>query len=231
MNETAILLTATVAPHNIPYLSLTNVEERLSDYLCSMYCYIKFTKVKKIVFCDNSGFKFDYSKIVNLAYEHGKTLEVLTYDDNKNASIFGKGYGEGEIIEYALKNSKVLQNTPTFYKCTGRLFFPSFDLIEEKHRNEDLVFNINKEHKMAYTRLFKCTKELFYKYIQSAYKKADDSKDIILEQTCFEALSGLNLSQMEYGLTIGRAGGRGNIYDGYFNNEIIQKAEEILNHQ
>ncbi len=32
-----------------------------------------------------------------------------------------KGYGEGEIISYALNNSKYLKNSESFYKLTGGL--------------------------------------------------------------------------------------------------------------
>lgn len=227
--EAALLLTATVAPSkDVPYLTITDAYERLGDYICSMYCYIKQTKIKKIVFCDNSGFKFDYSEIVKIAKKHGKTLEIILYSDNGNASILGKGYGEGKIIKYAIENSTLLQNTPAFYKCTGRLFFSDFDLIVERHKNDGIAFNLDNKNQVVCTRLFKCSKDNYYKYIQKAYGLANDLKNLTVEKTCFDAIRGLEVPNINYGRVTGRSGGKGHMYDDFFSKEVIALAKKII---
>ena len=44
----------------------------------------------------------------------------------------GKGYGEGEIIEYALKNSAFLHSEREFIKLTGRITIENLDAIIRK---------------------------------------------------------------------------------------------------
>ena len=43
----------------------------------------------------------------------------------------GKGFGEGEILEYVYTHSRLLRLTDTFYKVTGGLFVRNFDLASE----------------------------------------------------------------------------------------------------
>lgn len=71
-----------------------------------MIAWIKLTSINTIVFCENSNTSYDFVKISELAKNEGKTLEVLVFDGNQGSYQYGKGYGEGRIIEDAINNSK-----------------------------------------------------------------------------------------------------------------------------
>ena len=107
---------------------------REQQYTDSILFYIGSAAIKKIVVCDNSG--FDYSKVERLsagAKQHGKEIEFLSFQGDKDKiKQQGKGYGEGEIMAYTLKNSRLLGEGSDFFKVTGRVIVLNIDRIASK---------------------------------------------------------------------------------------------------
>lgn len=123
-DDVVLLMTGCIAADtNQPYHKLNDWNERLDQYVAAIDFYIKESIFTKIVFCDNSNFKscvFNDFKI--FAESVGKQFEYLTFmGDAEKYSKGGKGYGEGEIIEYALNNSELICKAKSFVKVTGRL--------------------------------------------------------------------------------------------------------------
>lgn len=139
VNE-VLLVTAAINVESTPYISIRDKKERLLQYLTSLVAWIKLTNINTIVFCENTATDYDFQEIVEFAKSEGKTLEILIFNGNKKAQKYGKGYGEGEIIEYAIQHSYYLRNKVSFYKITGRLFIPEFDRIYGLHSNLANVF-------------------------------------------------------------------------------------------
>jgi hypothetical protein len=173
----ALLMTATINVANTLFAAINSPEERLFQYLCSLISWIKLTRIDTIIFCENSNTSYDFGKIIEFANNEGKTLEVLVFNGNQGAQRSGKGYGEGRIIEYALKKSKNLKDDVNFYKITGRLFVNNFEEIQQKHANTPNVFKIPAwgyekvpdylymENVSSILRPFKLTANLFRKYL------------------------------------------------------------------
>ena len=137
-----LLVTASIHIQNTPYVTVRGERERLAQYLTSLIAWIKMSNISTIVFCENSNTTFDFSKIIDFAESQGKVLEVLIFSGNQESQKYGKGYGEGRIVEYAIKNSRHLAGSVNFYKITGRLFVPEFNLIQQMHLAEPNVFDI-----------------------------------------------------------------------------------------
>ncbi|MBM0744686.1 hypothetical protein JOY44_24290 [Phormidium sp. CLA17] len=137
-----LLVTASINIKATPYVSITDKEERLLQYLIGLVSWIKLTNIKTIVFCENTNTPYDFSKIIEFASSQGKILEVILFQGNDGAQKYGKGYGEGKIVEYALENSQYLRDSVDFYKITGRLFIPEFNKIQQLHREISNVFKI-----------------------------------------------------------------------------------------
>ncbi|MBV8887332.1 MAG: hypothetical protein JO235_25510 [Chroococcidiopsidaceae cyanobacterium CP_BM_RX_35] len=55
---------------------------------------------------------------------------------------YGKGWGEGEIIEYAINHSKILNKSTRFYKVTGRLFVENFTQIHATYTKYPNLFRL-----------------------------------------------------------------------------------------
>jgi hypothetical protein len=107
-----------------------------------LVAWIKLSNIETIVFCENSNTDYDFSAITKFAKNEGKALEVLIFEGNQESQKYGKGYGEGRIVEYAIKNSKHLDRNTNFYKITGRLFIPEFNQIQCTHAHLMNVFKI-----------------------------------------------------------------------------------------
>jgi hypothetical protein len=121
-----VVLTATFAPGKTPFVAIRDETERKWQYCCALLCWLRDPRVEAVVFCENSGTTHDFSGFTDLARREGKRLEVLTFDGNAESAQLGKGYGEGRILEHALRHSGVLRDSPAFYKCTGRVYVENF---------------------------------------------------------------------------------------------------------
>ena len=102
-----LLITGTVQvdPH-MPCIAIADEDERFNAYIDTVMWAINETKFDKIVFCENSGYKFNLDIVDNEAKNAGKRFEYITFiADTDRVVKMGKGYGEGEIIDYALTNS------------------------------------------------------------------------------------------------------------------------------
>ena len=120
-----LLLTACINPNGMTMTALSDKEERREQYVKAINYYLKNTKFP-IVFTENSG--TDISTLFENAIKSGR-LEYLSFDGN-HAKERGKGYGECEIIQYALKNSTTIQSAKDkrIAKITGRLIIKNINI-------------------------------------------------------------------------------------------------------
>ncbi|WP_404790299.1 hypothetical protein [Altericista sp. CCNU0014] len=135
-----LVMTGTIRVGNTYSVAIKDPDERLFQYLCSLVSWIKFTSIEKIVFCENNNTSYDFKKLIRFAESEGKNLEILIFNGNDGARKYGKGFGEGTIMEYIVKNSRYFSQSKSFYKITGRLFVENFEEIRNKHAQFDNVF-------------------------------------------------------------------------------------------
>ena len=114
-----VVLTATVDPSvGKVHVVLDNKLERLNQYLENINNLISKSNFSHIVFCENSHYHHDYKSLVDLAHDHGKELEVLSFiGSNEIISVKGKSYGEAEILNYAVNNSIFLKDDNLQHVC------------------------------------------------------------------------------------------------------------------
>ena len=78
----------------------------------------------KIVICDGSN--YDFTPLIYDLFPNNR-IECLCFNNNRRAvALYGKGYGEGEIINYALERSKYLKESVFFAKCTSKLWVNNY---------------------------------------------------------------------------------------------------------
>jgi len=150
--------------------------------------------IKDIIVCDNSN--FDYSKCIGSeVIPDSKSIEFLCFlGDKDQISTKGKGYGEGEIVAYALKNSKLIQKgTKSFCKVTGRILLMNIDSIL-KSVNEDTNYfqrigmsPFNHLEKVD-TKFYHCTIDTFLTCLVNANKMVNDYEGYYLEHVYFHQL-------------------------------------------
>lgn len=125
-----LLLTGCINPNGMTMTALSNQEERKKQYVEAIHFYLSNTSFP-IVFSENSG--TDISLYFKKEIKSGR-LEYLSFSGNQNKEK-GKGYGECEIIQYALNNSKIIHfaKDKRIAKITGRLIIRNIKSIVRLH--------------------------------------------------------------------------------------------------
>lgn len=181
-----------VDPHSLPVLLITtavrsapSVNVRLRDSASRLEFtleglgeWLNMFPDLRIVVCDGSN--VDLTVLIREKWPTAN-VEVLHFqNDEKNVARFGKGYGEGQIIAFALKKAKLLRGAPVFMKCTGKLWVenlrdalaslptPNGFMIRQRPGDdgERAPFWID-------TRFFIVETRLFRKHLASAFRDVD----------------------------------------------------------
>ena len=180
------IITGTICPSaQMGQLVIQNEKQRLDQYVNGLKALIETEAFSKIVFADNSNYQGEaFLALESTANEHQVEMEILCFQGNtENACIHGKGYGEGEIMEYVFQHSELLKDETYFVKITGRLQIDNISRIVSKLRKTRTYFNIpNSTRRDIYdTRIYAMPKKLFETYFLKQYEKVMDNDGVYLE--------------------------------------------------
>jgi len=129
MGVAVLITTANNPPVGIPFLKMTNVAMRIITAKASVFFWAAHG-AKKIVIADATGGVLLSNEDILLLSQIGVEVEQISYHQNHDlVKLKGKGFGEGELLSFALENSKMLKNESNFFKCTGKIFCRNFDKI------------------------------------------------------------------------------------------------------
>lgn len=226
-----VVMSATFRADATPVLVVREEHERRLQYLCALVAWAGPARVRRIVFAENSNTSFDFSPVVRLLERAGKEVEVLVFDGNKEAARLGKGYGEGEILEYVYRNSRLLHVSPAFYKVTGRLFVSNFDEVAATTTSLE-AFRMKRwkdgRPSKAITSFFKCSREVFETRLRDAYRQVNDEDGQRIEQVYFRQLSDVNVG--DFGvkpIMVGQHASTGKMYEPY-DDDVVRMARSLL---
>jgi hypothetical protein len=198
--------------------------------MCALVSWARTRRVRRIILGENSNTRFDFSRVVEYLEAAGKEVELLIFDGNKESSRFGKGFGEGEILERVYRHSRLLRDTDTFYKVTGRLFVRNFDAVsdstESRHAFRRKYGKPGNPSKVD-TTFFKCGLDLFESRLLHAYHQVDDAKRMFIEHMYFNQLSETDAG--EFSLRpelVGQQASTGKVY-GQYDEEVVRTAEAM----
>src|SRR5437773_6185066 len=240
MNETGtpddprrdtLVMTATFRAPETPYLVVRDERTRIQQYMCALVSWARTRRVRRIILAENSNTQFDFSRIVRHLEAAGKEIELLVFDGNRESPRFGKGFGEGEILEYVYTHSRLLRQTDTFYKVTGRLFVRNFDLVSDATANRH-AFRRKYAKKPGNpskvdTTFFKCGLDLFESRLMHAYRQVDDMKRIFIEHMYFDLLRETDVGGFPLSPEIvGQSASTGKVYRPY-DEDVIEAAAAL----
>ena len=187
-DNTVIVLTACVNPRGMLYTALQDVNIRQKQYEDTLAFYLKNTEYK-IVLVENT--------LSDLGYEFKQEistgrLEYITFDGNNFDRSLGKGFGEAQMLSYALNNSKLLKSYPYFIKITGRLIVKNINslskIIISKESKKIIACNIRPSKKLATSTFFIVEKDFFSSYFISRMGEIDDRKGNWFEHILYSAI-------------------------------------------
>lgn len=190
-----VMLTACIDPGATPAVQRRDCSLRLADYKAALRLWRNDPAVQKIVFCENSG--YDLSQLADLGGFPGNDfpIEFLSFYGNKRPEL-GKGYGEMEILEYALTNSRYIQSGGWVLKVTGRLYVRNVGAIIQHlpdSREFDVLCDLRQNLSWSDSRVFLGTPEFMRTYLLPLKARLNDSLGVnfehVLAQATLRALS------------------------------------------
>ncbi len=225
MSSSAIAMDRTVA--------LIDTEQRVHFTLESIGKWIGLCPDLRLVLCDGSG--YDFSKIVQTKFP-GSQIECLSFENDKErVHLYGKGYGEGEIIKYALSHSAFLQEADWFAKCTGKLWVDNFSSCLREWNGVFLckaffanVFSFRKTHfEYIDTRFYMVRKDFYQTYFSETHLRVGGAFGTSIEEN-FKAIALENRMKRilfkSPPVIRGVGGGSGK----YYRNNLIRRLKESL---
>lgn len=185
INDVCILLTGCIHPAlNVMKLSLKSPEERTSQTLKSIDFFIRHSKIKKIVYCDSSLSEKN-DKLNELACKYNKEFEWVSFQgDTTKTAVKGKGYGEGETIEYAISNSQLIKKSKVIIKVTGRLYVKNINsillLLDNRYSYLDY------HNKYVDTRCYIVQKSDYINFLLHAHQSVNDNQRRYIENVFYD---------------------------------------------
>lgn len=177
-----LLLTGCINPNGMAFTSLTDTAIRLKQYQTAINFYLKNTNYP-IVFAENSGTSLN--NLYDSKFDTNR-LELLSFCGNKRKDK-GKGYGEAEIIEYALNKSSIITSCKdkcSIIKITGRLIISNVtELVVNKflfQDNRSIVASYNSDFSFVDTRIIIAPIKFFSSFIRHK-NDIDDRTNMFFE--------------------------------------------------
>ena len=191
-----ILLTSCVNPNGMPFTALSDINVRKQQYLDALRFYVNNTPLP-IVYVDNSNVDIkEYNVISNIVDDR---LEILSFDGNHDKE-HGKGYGELEIIDYAIKHSNIINSNTnvSIIKITGRLVIVNIMTILNQLKynilpsSKSVICSMNSDFSMADSRVLIAPLN-FYKRLIENRMAINDSEGVYLEHVLCSLIKKQNL--------------------------------------
>jgi len=188
-NNAVLLLTATVSVGTTPNVERADPVARLNDYIRSLDKWLEQREFKKIVLVENSGFdplviKDSISKIPEEV-----ELEIITYNGGTYELGRGKGFGEKEIIKFAVTNSNLLANASGFVKVNGRYFVSELGgLIDKLPSSIEVFSDLRPCFKFSDSRVILCSKNFYLKFFMAFLEQVDERKGVYFEHALANAI-------------------------------------------
>ncbi len=182
------------------YTTLLDPGQREAQYLDALSWFIRESPLTKIIVCDNSGYQYPKS-FYKLAETHHKKIELLSFNGN-NALVqeYGKGYGEGEIMEFVMTHSKLIKEVEGFFKVTGRLKVVNIaKVLRQSKATENYFMPVSllrprflvprAARPCVEVRVYYVTKEFFITVLLNTYKEVRDDHTFFLEHAYYQAIA------------------------------------------
>jgi hypothetical protein len=200
-----LLITSSVHV-SAPETKIVDSNERISLTLFYLDLWVAKFPNLKIILCDGSGFDFS-GHIRN--DDRYKNIESISFKNNSTkVSEFGKGYGEGEIINFALENSKLLEHSNAFAKITSKMWVKNFRQCADIWRTNFLgmpMLSVSDDFSSVQldridTRFWITDTKFFKEFFSQAYLNVRDSEGYFLEHAFRDVV--LNKRIKNFGFSI-----------------------------
>jgi len=184
--DTVLLLTACVRPNGMTFTSLTDIDERMRQYVYALKWYLENTSLRVVV-VENTG--TDFSDMFNSYADSGR-LEFITFDGNDFDKTKGKGYGEGIIIKKAFETSRIIGSSKNVMKITGRLVLSNIQHVIPPPPLGIVYANlsIDKKRPLCHSYIFFAPGKFYKDYFIPNIERIDDSNNYFFESLLYDEI-------------------------------------------
>jgi hypothetical protein len=230
-----VLITSCISSSDIQ-TKLIDPEKRLFHVLEGIDMWLQIQPELHLVLCDGSN--FDLGPIVKNKFPNAN-IECL-HHQNSSEEVFknGKGYGEGEIIKYALNNSKKLALHDVFIKCTGKLWVTNFEdclkewngkFMADAHFSRVFHFRPAKIDCID-TRFYIVNKQFYIDNLLHLYLQTNFEKNCSIEHFFLKKIQDLKLNRYIFSkdpIVCGVGGGSGEYYKNNLRRSLKKKIKKF----
>ncbi|MFN4360472.1 MAG: hypothetical protein ACK4F4_07070 [Hylemonella sp.] len=232
-----VLLTSSVVVHDTG-VALRDTDERLRLTLESVGEWLRVDPELQLVICDGSG--FDFSESVRQRYPSAKVECLFFQNDPEAVRLLGRGYGEGEIVRYAIEHSHLIAQAGCFAKCTAKLWVENYrDCLAEWDGRLCLkgvfldAFSLFRPTTLAYidTRFYIAEVRMYRELLLEAHSRVDKDQNYGLEEAFRDAVFATGLTGVLWRtppVIEGVGGGIGVSYRNPFKRIIKEKLRSLL---
>lgn len=215
VTPTVLITSALAPPANTPALRMTGSGIRTITTKAAIFFWVGQGR-KNIVVCDSTGSSVLTPEELSSIQRLGLGIEQLAFkQDDALVVEKGKAFAEGKLIEFAIRNSELLNRSGHFFKCTGKIFCRNFaqiwDLIVKNNIGTmywKLYEHALVDRNLADARFFYTSIADFQRLALAAYGRATESQ--ILEHQLAVSLHGqLRMGASLRPLLSGFSGGLG----------------------
>jgi len=193
-HEIPVLLTSSVVAHDAS-VRLRDTDERLRLAMESVAEWLKIEPRQPLVLCDGSSYNF--TDRVRVAFPQAR-IECLHYENPQELVRWhGRGYGEGEIVRYAINHSRFIAEANCFVKCSSKLWVRNFHECMQWWNGVFLckgifleAFSPVKKTKLHHidTRFYVASKSFYELYLMEAHHGINVEAGYGLEECFLEAI-------------------------------------------
>jgi len=227
-----VLLTSCVivSDHSV---NLKDKDSRIGLTLQSIEKWLAIEPSLRLVICDGSN--YDFTGIILNRFPNANIECLFFQNDTRSVRIYGKGYGEGEIVNYAIANSVYLREFDYFAKCTAKLWVDNFldcfaswnGIFLCKGFFSDVFSFKRTQFTYVDTRFYIVNKSFYLKYFASAYLKVGGEHGLSLEHCFRDVILANKLKGIMFNLPpviCGVGGGSGT----YYKNNLKRRIKESI---
>lgn len=204
--QNIILLTATITPpKNAKNLVVVDSGLRLQQYATAFEFYLQQLAkgfFSHIIFVDNSG--SDCSFIAQLAEQYNLTqqVEIISFSGLDYPAVYGRGFGEFKLVEYAMCNSHILLSADSnagIWKITGRYIVSNIGAIIEASPNTADFYCHCRNYPMQWIDLYilKWKKSAYRIFLMNIYLQLKEGEDSESSEQKFRKVVDANLANIK----------------------------------
>jgi O-antigen/teichoic acid export membrane protein len=209
--------------------ALSREDDRLREVLRSIDHWSRTAGVTQIVVCEGSGFDFEPHLTAFRIQAPTVEFESLSFsNDEEGVRACGKGFGEGQIVGYALRASLILAGCDAFAKCTGKLWVTNYrGCLAGFNGHLSADFNGKLTPRFIDTRFYIASKRFYGDFLCSAHLEVSDRDGYYLEHAFRDALAGRKLSEFAMCPTPRISGMSGSMGRFYTTNELKARLRDL----